>query len=340
MFDIQTTLKWITDVFTDPDGAASRYRETSATWQQSAATLTVPIYVAAYLFAAILALITGGSLFMGSLSLGFLLFSVLWAIGWTFVMAFIFDYASGTFGGRRDFDAAYAVVALAIVPAAAGVAATPLPWLGWLIGLAAFIYSLVLAYRFLPLFLEIPEAARVKHFAASVVAALVLNVLVWSVFGNLFFRSMVDTTDLPGMSGRTAPTGMLGGLERQADFMEAASRDTYDPPADGKLSEDQVETYVGVLKRTRALRKRLEASLEGMDDREPSLTEAFSGMGNALRLGTAEMEVVKTAGGNWAEHQWVKSQLETARVQQDLNETTEHNYRLFLEYEEEIEPRG
>jgi hypothetical protein len=49
------------------------------------------------------------------------------------------------------------------------------------------------------------------------------------------------------------------------------------------------------------------------------------------------MEVVKTAGGNWAEHQWVKAQLETARIQKDLNETTAHNYGLFQEFQSEIE---
>ena len=54
-------------------------------------------------------------------------------------------------------------------------------------------------------------------------------------------------------------------------------------------------------------------------------------------MSTAEMEVVKSAGGNWAEHQWVRSQIEVARIQQDLNEATEHNYNLFLKYQNEIE---
>ena len=49
------------------------------------------------------------------------------------------------------------------------------------------------------------------------------------------------------------------------------------------------------------------------------------------------MEVVKSGGGNWAEHTWVANQLETARVQQDLNEAVSHNYQLFLRYQAEIE---
>jgi hypothetical protein len=74
-----------------------------------------------------------------------------------------------------------------------------------------------------------------------------------------------------------------------------------------------------------------------MEDKEPSLTDVFGGVGDAIRLSTAEMEVVKTAGGNWAEHHWVKAQLETARIQKDLNETTAHNYGLFQEFQSEIE---
>lgn len=57
--------------------------------------------------------------------------------------------------------------------------------------------------------------------------------------------------------------------------------------------------------------------------KEPSLSDIFDGVGDA----------------NWAEHQWIKSQLEVARIQQDLNDTTEHNYRLFLKYQEIIEPQ-
>jgi hypothetical protein len=56
-----------------------------------------------------------------------------------------------------------------------------------------------------------------------------------------------------------------------------------------------------------------------------------------MRLTTAEMEVVKTGGGNWAEHTWVKNQIETARVQQDISEAVRHNYALFLEYEAQID---
>ncbi len=113
--------------------------------------------------------------------------------------------------------------------------------------------------------------------------------------------------------------------------------DTYEPPADGELNHDQMEGYVDVLKKTRALRARLTAKFESREGEDASMSDILGGMGDAMRLGTAEMEVVKTRGGNWAEHMWVKNQIETARVQQDLNDMVKHNYALFLQYQEQIE---
>ena len=197
----------------------------------------------------------------------------------------------------------------------------------------------MLAYRFLPVFLEIPDTARVKHFVLSIVSALVVNLLVGFTIGPMLAPSVTmgpsyESYEQPSESSGNA---MFGGLERQAEFAEAAARDVYDPPSDGELTEKQVRTYIDVTTKTRALQERLSGSWQEMEDKEPSLTDVLSGVGGALRLSTAEMEVVKSGGGNWAEHQWVKNQLETARIQQDLNATTEHNYRLFLKYRDDIE---
>ncbi len=52
------------------------------------------------------------------------------------------------------------------------------------------------------------------------------------------------------------------------------------------------------------------------------------GVGAALGMATAEMEVVKTGGGNWAEHLWVKRQLRIALIQKDISDAVKHNYEL------------
>ena len=79
------------------------------------------------------------------------------------------------------------------------------------------------------------------------------------------------------------------------------------------------------------------AAIGSLFKENASISAILGGGGDAARIGTAEMEVVKTGGGNWAEHQWVRHQLEVARVQQDLNDTVKHNFALFEKYAEEIE---
>jgi hypothetical protein len=59
-------------------------------------------------------------------------------------------------------------------------------------------------------------------------------------------------------------------------------------------------------------------------------------MAQASGLGTIEIEIVKTAGGNWAEHQWVKQSLRTAWLQKDSSDAVAHNYALYQEYEDHL----
>lgn len=152
-----------------------------------------------------------------------LLMTLVWSIGWTFVIAFLFDYLAGVFADKRNFDAAYAVVALAIVPSALGTAIAPLPWIGWFISLTAGIYSLVLAYRFVPVFLELPEEARVKHFVASVVIALVVSVVLGTAMSGVMGPTMPD--DFTGKQNveRHNNSGVLGQFSRQSEFVEQAA---------------------------------------------------------------------------------------------------------------------
>ena len=68
------------------------------------------------------------------------------------------------------------------------------------------------------------------------------------------------------------------------------------------------------------------------------MSEMMSGATQMMGMNTAELEVVKSAGGNWAEHQWVREALRTAYVQQDTSDAIEHNYALYKDYEDELAP--
>jgi hypothetical protein len=335
MFDLNLTQKWVTAVLTDPTTAATDYHDPLANWQRTFMLITLPVTVGAFIVAGIFSLFSDS--FTAMSSPGLWLASLIWALAWTFAIAFIFDFLAGTFDGTRNFDAAYAVVALAIVPSSIGTALGPLPWVGVLLSLAASIYSLVLAYRFIPTFLAVPESARVKHFALSIVVAILINLLVSAVIGVQVASSLVEehTTEI---STKNVASGIFGGVERQTEIADSAAKDIFEPPTDGRLSEDQVAGYVRVMERTRELQAELNENLKDKyKDKEPGLSDIFSGVGGVMRIGTAEMEVVKTGGGNWAEHQWIRSQLQTARIQKDLNATIAHNYELYLEFEDRLD---
>ncbi len=352
MFDINATIKWISAVLKTPAEVAPLYKATSAPFLQTFLQIVLPAFVGSYLIGGILGWVFGGSSGPGALGfIGFVM-GLLFGLGWTFVVAFVFDFFAGTFGGVKNYDQAYATVGLAIVPACAGTILGALPWIGGLLSLAAGIYSLVLAWRFIPEFLAVPEDSRVKHFAASVGTLFVAGLIVMITWGMVFTAASVTSAVLSSdatedsaeavenifESGQS--TGVLGGVERSGQLMEQAELDVYEPPDDGELTEAQVETYISTLKKTKALRERIARKYEEFEEekgKEPSLTDIFGGIGDMTRATSAEIEVVKTAGGNWKEHLWVKNAIETARVQQDINDAVSHNFALFGEYQEEIE---
>ena len=183
-------------------------------------------------------------------------------IAWTFILAFIIDRLAGPFDGEPNFDAAYACIALSVIPYAAGSILGMLPWIGWLLSIAASIYSLVLAYKFIPIFLKVHEDSRVKHFVATIVIAFVVSIVFGLIMGGMAvgtlvggmseddrraytqYEEMAEEAEQGAISGSD---GILGGFERQAGFAEAAAEDTFTPPADGKLSRQQGAFYADVL---------------------------------------------------------------------------------------------
>jgi len=329
---IDGAIGWVTAVLRDPQDAAARFQARAAPWRQTAAEVTVPVNLLAVALSYILTFLIVGFV------LGFFwsIAALLWAVATFFIAAFLFDYFAGAFGGVRSFDQSFAMLTLAGIPAALGSLLQVIPWIGWLLSLAASVYSLVLLYQFAPTFLKVPEDKRVVHFIVSLLACGVTYFIVAMLIGMLATPELMRQTASSDATSSTVPGGVLGGIGRQAEIADRAQADTYDAPADGKLSGKQVRSYADTLRRTSELRQRLSKRFD--EGEEPtSITDVFGGVGDAMRMTTAEMEVVKGAGGNWAEHQWVRNQIEIARVQKDLNPAVEHNYELFLEHRDDIE---
>lgn len=103
------------------------------------------------------------------------------------------------------------------------------------------------------------------------------------------------------------------------DVLEEADKDSYDPPADGKLTEKQVQMYLEVKKRERDLTKvaaeQLSKKNQELKDAEKEGAglaaawkgiEALKGLGNLV---TADIRAAQELGYNTAEYQWVKEQV-------------------------------
>ncbi len=354
-FDLSKTLGLVKGGLLEREATWNNYLQDCPEWRFTAITLTGPLILANIVLGTILGRLTGGFTPYGYYNslLGALFFGLILACVGFLVAVFIFSTLAGVFKGKSNFSRAFAAVSLAAIPSwLAGIIAALVPgFIGVLIGLAGGITSLVFMYKIMPLALNVPEDKRVVHFIASVIAIMILNMIAGGILGGAAMgnnHSGAFQTSQSGSSS-TAGAGVFGEIARQGQLIEAASADEFESPVDGKLSKNQVRTYVKVMEKTRLMHedyaKKMEKLGKEMEEKEKrgdsfsisDLSQAYSGIGGAMGANNAEIEIVKTGGGNWAEHSWVKDQLRTARIQRgDGTDAIVHNYRLYQEFEEEI----
>jgi len=355
-FDFKKTLKLIQGGLLDHTATWNDYLAENPGWKDTAIVLTGPLLVANIVLSVIFSRLIGGFAYYGYGSNFFvaLLMGLIMAVIGFLIAVFVFNFLAGVFNGKPDFNRAFAAVSLAAIPAwVAGIVASIIPSVGFLIAMAGGIISLVFLYKILPLALEVPNEKRVMHFVVSLVAIFIINMVVGFMMGQGAMRQGMNSTDFSRAdrpSGSVTSSGVVGELERQGRLMEAAEADVFEPPSNGELDEDQVEEYISVMQKTRAMHKKyadeMDKMAQEMKEKEeagetPSLSDLgkmYGGIGTAMTANNAEMEVVKTGGGNWAEHQWVKEQLRAAEIHQgEGSDALEHNYKLFKKYEEELE---
>lgn len=101
------------------------------------------------------------------------------------------------------------------------------------------------------------------------------------------------------------------------DVVRQAADDEYDPPADGKLTETQIEMYLKVREKeveiAKVARQNLEAQAAKVKEKGDrtlgGLMEAYKGMGSAADFLTADIRAAQELGFNTAEYMWVKGQV-------------------------------
>lgn len=354
-FDYKKTLGLIKGGLLDHENTWKSYLEDCPDWKQTALILTGPLFIFNILLSLIFSRLAGGYAmygYHGNWFMALVTGLVMGAIGF-FIAVLVFNFLAGVFKGTTNFSRAFAAVSLAVIPAwLAGAVSGLIPYLGFFIALAGGILSLVFLYRIIPLALNVPDDKRVVHFVVSLVAVIVCNMVVGLTLGlgktdNQYRSSGYSASENDGR--RSASAGVFGEAARQAELIDAASADRYEPPSDGELDKSQVEDYISVLRKTRAVRaeyaERMDELAAEMKAKEeagesPSIADLgkmYSGAGGLVVVNNAEMEVVKSGGGNWAEHEWVGQQLRIARIQQgEGSDEIAHNYKLYKKYEEEL----
>lgn len=350
--DINKTLGLVKGGLFDHQATWDRYLGENPDWKETLINLTGPLLVANVLLSVILSRMVGtispygyGRNWFMAIVLGL----ILAAIGFA-VVVLVFNFLAGVFKGKPDFSRAFAAISLAAIPAwIAGIVGSAIPWLGGLISLAGAILSLVFVYKIMPMALGVPDDKRVVHFVVSLITVFVINLVIASVtgLGSMGGRASLGDYGRDGVArdAGNAP-GMFGEIGRQAELYAKASEARFEPPSDGEVTRKQARWVAETVTKARATYEeemaRLKALSEDMDDKDnPSpadLAKMYQGMGTVMSLNSVEMETVMSGGGNWAEYQWVKSQLRAARMQRgEGSDALKHNYELYEEIKDQVQ---
>jgi hypothetical protein len=350
MFDLNRTIQLITGALFDREATWRSYLPEAGNWQKTAFQLTGPLIVASAIVAYLLSLVFDSSTIFSMVrpTLRSTAFGIVMGAIGAGIISFIFSALAGTFGGKNNFALGLAGITLAFVPGYFGQALTWLPWIGRWLALGLGIFSLVQLWKIIPIYLEVPDGKRATHYIVSLIATIVVMVVIGTVVSRLVLTPSVGSpfSSMSGAATSEQPSGgMFGDAVRRGELMEEAMKDTYTPPADGRLTEKQVRAYASVVQRVTKLQEeaavRMRDLAEKVDnDGEASIKDLgaiMNGANEAGRLATSEMEMVKEDGGNWAEHGWVAKTLLTASRQKDTNDAVAHNYALYEKFKDQLE---
>ena len=127
--------------------------------------------------------------------------------------------------------------------------------------------------------------------------------------------------------------GIAKDLEKRGtvDLMKEVADDKYTPPADGKLTDAQVQMYLKVREHEKAIaqvaraeaQKHADAAKKAGEKSLSGMMEGFKTMGAAADMLTADIRAAKDLKYNTQEYLWVKGQVLAASVSDMTAKTTE-----------------
>lgn len=352
MFDPNRSIRLASGALFNSESTWRDYLPGAGDWSKTALLLTGPLIVFSALLAYVLGLFSEDAAIFGQFRptiASTLLGMVSAAIG-AAVVAFIFGALAGVFGGKSSFAFGLAATTLAFVPAYIGQVLTQLPWIGGLLGIVLFVYALVLLWKIIPIYLEVPDGKRTGHYVSSLLATIIIMALFSMTIGRFLYPDVPDSP-FAGMAGssesvvsnssNSAPSGYLGDIIRQGELFKEASQDRYDPPADGRLSESQVRVYLEVMQKARDIRVEKGEALLALNEKAErqdnvSMAEIMAASKQSTELAMIEMQVVNEDGGNWAEFQWVQRVLLYLPARKDDGDAIRPNRALYEKYADRL----
>lgn len=132
---------------------------------------------------------------------------------------------------------------------------------------------------------------------------------------------------LPGCSRKPAEEALAD--KSATEVMEQAAKDTFTPPADGRLNDKQIEMYIAVKKREAELGqavgeklKKTGEKIEKQGEGVRSTIDAFRAMGDVANFLTTDIRAAQELGYNTEEYQWVQSQILSANAALSVSKMT------------------
>ncbi len=334
----------------NPALAWREYEKENASWLQTSLILTIPTVVTSTILSTLLHKIFRNSyVYERMLTPQLLALDILLTLVTLFMMAFIFSFTAGKFGGKQSFSASLAAISLASIPVFLGIIIGFIPWIGVLLVFVFLLITMVCLYQVIPIFLKVPQDKRSIHFLVSLISTLIAIIaLNWVVASSTLINkthSYSQSIQTTGSSSRSR----LATINENILLEEDALNDVFVPPENGEISKSQIQQFVLTMNNSTKLLERRAKELQNMAEKlenkeNKSISEIMKmsrkiGQ-SAMSNRDAEMRVVKRAGQNWKEHQWLKQQLRIAATSKADTESQQHNRELLGKYSEELKEAG
>src|ERR1051325_6310329 len=120
------------------------------------------------------------------------------------------------------------------------------------------------------------------------------------------------------------------------DLMQQIAKDSYDPPADGRLKDSQIQMYLKVREHEKQIaqvaKDEMKQHVASADKSKNSLAGMIQGMkalGSAADFVTADLRAAKDLGYNTQEYLWVKQQIlavSTTAMTEKFNDAMKANF--------------